>query len=142
MAATELPQVITPNPTFLQEVERKSRQKISVCVQCEKGTNGCPVSFAMDIVPHKVIRLINLGLRDQVLKSDTIWICASCETCTARCPNDIDISHVMDSLRQISQNSGTEASDKNVPFLHDAFLPHQRNCVARPWEISLRILVD
>jgi len=138
MATPELPQVIIPNPTFLKEMESKSKQNISACFQCEKCTNGCPITFAMDIVPHKIIRSINLGLRDRVLRSDTIWICASCETCTARCPNDIDIAHVMDSLRQISQSSGIEASQKNVPLFHDAFLSSIKS-QGRVWEPGMVI---
>ena len=134
--AIEIPEVITPSPDFLREVEAKSKQNISSCFQCEKCTNGCPVTFAMDIVPHKVIRLVNLGLRDQVLRSDTIWVCASCETCTARCPNDIDIAHVMDSLRQLSQSSGIEASQKNVALLHDAFLASIKGR-GRIWELEM-----
>jgi len=122
MAVRELPQTVVPNPAFRRKVEEKSGEKISACFQCEKCTNGCPVTFAMDIVPHKLIRSVHLGLRDEVLHSDTIWVCASCETCTTRCPNGIDIAHIMDTLRQISQHEGIEASQKNVPIFHNTFL--------------------
>lgn len=117
-----VPQTIKPSPSFRQEVEEKSKEKVSACFLCEKCTNGCPIVFAMDLVPHKLLRMINLGLRDEVLRSDTIWVCASCETCTTRCPSGIDIAHIMDSLRQISQKSGIAASQKNVPIFHDAFV--------------------
>lgn len=76
----------------------------------------------MDIPPHKVIRSVHLGLKDEVLRSDTIWVCASCETCTTRCPNGIDIAHVMDTLRQECRSEGIEASQKDVPLFHDVFL--------------------
>lgn len=136
MAVEELPQVITPDHAFLQEVERKSRQSISACYQCEKCTNGCPVTFVMDIVPHKLIHLISLGLRDQVLRSDTIWVCASCETCTSRCPNDIDIAHIMDSLRQICRKSGVPVSQRNIALFHDAFLQSIKS-QGRVWEPAM-----
>ncbi len=55
----------------------------------------------MDILPHRLIRAVHLGLKDEVIKSRTIWTCASCETCSTRCPNGIDIAHVMDAARQI-----------------------------------------
>jgi len=61
-------------------------------------------------------------LKDQALRSKTIWVCASCETCSARCPNDIDIAHVMDTLRQISQSEGVPPSERSVPIFHKAFL--------------------
>jgi heterodisulfide reductase subunit C len=135
MAVDQLPQVITPDCAFLQEVEKKSGQKISACFQCEKCSNGCPVTFAMDIVPHKILRLVNLGLKDQVLRSDTIWVCAACETCTSRCPNDIDIAHVMDSLRQISERNGLVAQ-KNIADFHNAWTSGiERH--GRQWELGM-----
>ncbi|MFH1485925.1 MAG: 4Fe-4S dicluster domain-containing protein [Chloroflexota bacterium] len=121
-----LPRVIVPSSSFRKQVEAAGGDKISACFQCERCTNGCPVTFAMDIVPHKLIRSVHLGLKDEVLSSDTIWVCASCETCTTRCPNGIDIAHLMDTLRQISQNEGMKASQKNVPIFHKTFLSSVR----------------
>ena len=80
----------------------------------------------MDILPHKVMRLLHLGLLDKVLQSDTIWVCAACETCTTRCPNDIDIAHIMDTLRQMSRRQGVKKSQKNFPIFHSAFLSSVR----------------
>ncbi len=122
MAITELPQVIIPSSSFRKEVGELSLETVSACFQCGKCTSGCPVTFAMDIAPHRLMRLITLGLRDEVLKSDTIWVCASCETCTTRCPNSIDIAHIMDTLRQISQREGRNASQEAFPLFHSAFL--------------------
>ena len=122
MTVAELPPVIIPHPSFRLEVEKLSGEKVSACFQCEKCTNGCPITFAMDIVPHKLIRSVHLGLKDAVLNSDTIWVCASCETCTTRCPNGIDIAHIMDTLRQLSRREGIPASQKDVPVFHSAFL--------------------
>jgi Fe-S oxidoreductase len=39
---------------------------------------------------------------DRLLSSHDIWLCASCETCGTRCPNEIDISRVMDALRGLA----------------------------------------
>lgn len=121
-----LAQTVAPNSIFRKQVEALSGETISACFQCEKCTNGCPVTIAMDIAPHKLIRSIHLGLKDEVLQSDTIWVCASCETCTTRCPNDIDIAHVMDILRQLSRSQGVKDSQKNVPLFHSAFLTSVR----------------
>ena len=126
MTVFELPKTVVPNSSFRAEVEKRSGQKVSACFQCEKCTNGCPLTFAMDIMPHKVIRSVHMGLKEAVLKSDTIWVCASCETCTTRCPNGIDIAHIMDTLRQTSQREGVPASKKNVPVFHKTFLGSMR----------------
>lgn len=122
MSVAELPHIVVPNPSFRRELEAISEEQVSACFQCEKCTNGCPISSYMDIVPHKLMRCIHLGLKEEALRSYTIWLCASCETCTARCPNGIDIAHIMDTLRQMSQREGVEASQYNVPIFHSAFL--------------------
>ncbi len=105
-----------------KEVEEKAHTKASSCFQCLKCSSGCPLSYEMDYLPAQVIRMVNLGLRDEVLKSRTIWVCASCETCTTRCPNNIDIAHVMDTLREISLRSGKAEAEGNMRRFHEAFL--------------------
>jgi heterodisulfide reductase subunit C len=119
---SNVPIVIEPKPKLRKEVGEASGQNISACFQCGKCTNGCPIAFAMDIGPHRLIRLLQYGQVDEVLHSDTIWVCASCETCTTRCPNGIDIAHLMDTLRQLSQSQGIKASQYSVPIFHGAFL--------------------
>jgi heterodisulfide reductase subunit C2 len=121
-----------------RDIEKLSGEKISTCYQCEKCTNGCPMTFAMDIAPHRVMHSIQLGLADEVLGSDTIWVCASCETCTARCPNEIDIAHVMDTMRQISMSRGVKKSQKQAPIFHHAFLNSVKR-FGRMHEMSMAI---
>lgn len=107
--------------SFLAEVERLSGVSVSACFHCEKCTSGCPVSYAMDLPPNLLIRYIQLGQREKVLASETIWICASCITCSTRCPNDIDLAHVMDILRRMSMEQGT-VSLPRVRAFHEAFM--------------------
>jgi heterodisulfide reductase subunit C len=112
---------LRPDTTFIQSVEARSGEKVSRCFHCRKCTNGCPMAFAMDVLPNQVMRMIQLGIQEELLKSKTLWICASCQACTTRCPNDIDIAHVMDSLRQWSHEKGL-VSEKNVAKFHEAVL--------------------
>jgi heterodisulfide reductase subunit C len=108
--------------TFLAEVEGGSGVKVSACYQCRKCTNGCPVTFAMDLVPDQVMHYIQLGWREPVLASDTIWVCAACETCTTRCPNEVDIARTMDFLKQTVVRGKTGAAQKKVRTFHQVFL--------------------
>lgn len=117
---------IRPDSTFLEAVETRSGEKVSRCYQCRKCTNGCPLAFAMDWMPNQVIRAVQLGLEDELLGSKTIWICASCQTCTTRCPNDIDIAHLMDTLRQLSRESEVPAAQPKIVKFHQAFLDSVR----------------
>ena len=117
---------IQPDGQMLKAVDEHSGEKVSLCYHCRKCTNGCPLAFAMDIMPNQAMRMIQLGLWDELLQSKTIWICASCQTCTTRCPNDIDIAHVMDALRQLGQKRGVPAAEKNIVAFHEAFLDSVR----------------
>jgi heterodisulfide reductase subunit C len=86
---------------FVKKIEELSGQNLLSCYQCGKCSAGCPMVSAMDILPNQAIRLVQLGLQEDVLKSETIWLCASCVTCGARCPRGVDLSRIMEALRQI-----------------------------------------
>jgi heterodisulfide reductase subunit C len=92
------------------------------CYQCGKCSNGCPVTFAMDYLPHQLIRMLQLGLTEEVFKSKTIWVCASCETCYTRCPNEIEISKLMDDLKhEVLEKKQTPSEDQIAQF-HKIFI--------------------
>jgi len=118
------PTAIHPDPALLAAVEARSGQRVSACYQCRKCTNGCPLAFAMDVMPNQVMRMIQLGLEDELLRARTVWVCASCQTCTTRCPNDIDIAHVMDTLRQMCLQSGVPLAweERRVVKFHRALV--------------------
>ena len=94
----------------------------SLCYQCAKCSAGCPVAEDMDVLPHQVIHLASMGMQDRVLKSKTIWTCAGCFTCAVRCPNDIDITSVMDGLRTQAAKEGIECPLPHVATFHKTFL--------------------
>jgi len=104
------------------EVERMLSLKTSACYQCKRCTNGCPVTFAMDLYPDQVIRRVNLGQVERVLTCNTIWICSACETCTTRCPNEVDIAGVMDYLKEAAIQSGVRPAQKGTWAFHKTFL--------------------
>ena len=108
--------------TFLSEVFQASGEKIQACYQCQKCSAGCPVAYAMDILPNQILRHIQYDHREKVLSSKTIWICASCYTCSVRCPNNIDIAKIMDTLRERSLHSGIKPGEKDIPVFHSVFL--------------------
>lgn len=91
----------TIHSELARRVEEVSGQNLFACYQCGNCTAGCPVSFAMDLGPHQVIRYTLLGLESEVLESNTFWICASCLQCTSRCPKGLDIARIMEALRVI-----------------------------------------
>ncbi len=102
-------------------MQEKSGQNLSRCYQCKKCSGGCPMAFAMDYRPSEVIRMVQLGAKDKLLQSRTIWVCASCKTCKSRCPNDIDTSAVNDALKTMAQAQNTVAESRIAAF-HESFL--------------------
>jgi len=87
---------------LVRRVEEYSGQDLMACYQCGKCAAGCPVAFAMDMLPSQVIRLVQLGQVEEALESETIWFCAACQTCYARCPKGVDLSRIMEALREIA----------------------------------------
>jgi heterodisulfide reductase subunit C len=108
--------------SFLEEAQERSGENLRLCYQCLKCTAGCPTAPFMDFRPHTVVRMIQWGLRREVLESDAIWLCVSCETCGTRCPNEIDIGVLMDALREMSLEEGYRAKEKEIVALHNAFI--------------------
>ena len=110
------------DPQFLEEAKKRSGEDLSLCYQCLKCTAGCPTAPHMDIRPNNLIRMIQMGMKDQVLRSHAIWLCVSCETCGTRCPNKIDIGALMDTLREMAVEEKVPAAEKNIHLLHEAFI--------------------
>ena len=86
------------NSSFILQVDTLSEETVELCYHCHKCTAGCPVAVEMEYGPDRILRMIQLGEKERVLTSGDIWLCASCETCGTRCPNEINIADVMDAL--------------------------------------------
>lgn len=113
---------MTTANAFLERVNRISEQNIQLCYHCHKCTSGCPVADEMQYGPDRILRMIQLGEKDALLGSTDIWVCASCETCGTRCPNEIDIARVMDALRQIAYEEDVRVGEPDALKFHTLFL--------------------
>lgn len=112
--------------SFAEEISKASGTDIRPCYQCRKCSAGCPVAWAMDLLPHQVIRLIQYGCRTEVLACRSIWLCASCHTCSVRCPNEVDFAAVVDSLRHLARKERVSSAECKIPLFHEAFLEEIR----------------
>jgi len=126
--------------SLLSEINQISGEKIQNCFQCQKCAAGCPLNFAMDILPNQIFRHIQYGHRDKVLSAKSIWLCASCHTCSVRCPNSIDIAKVMDTLRSVSTNAGAAPGEKNISLFHKIFLGLTKY-TGRTWEPGMGLYI-
>ena len=110
-----------------ETIESILEAKVRDCYQCGKCSAGCPVADQMDILPHQLKRLVQIGRVDRALRSEAIWKCVSCMTCSARCPKSVDCAEVIDLLRQTAVERG-EASDERLRTIvfQQAFLDNIR----------------
>lgn len=81
------------------EIMERSGQDVNACIQCGRCTAGCPVVSAMDVMPREIMLHLQNGREQEVLESKTPWICATCFTCAARCPRELDLSRIMEAVR-------------------------------------------
>ena len=100
--------------------------QVADCYQCGKCTAGCPMAGYMDLMPHQVMRLVQIGdapAEEKLLGCATLWSCAGCLTCTQRCPKELDPAAVMDLLRSIScDRKKSSPAQRKVLAFHRAFL--------------------
>lgn len=73
--------------------------KIYNCYQCGKCTAGCPLSDVFEYKPNQIIRLVQSGKIDSIIRSNSIFLCLSCEICSSRCPQDVHIATIMNFIR-------------------------------------------
>ncbi len=121
---------------FATEVEQASRARLSACLQCQKCTSGCPVAARADLRAHELVRLTQLGLRQEVLGSRMIWECTACQTCRTRCPQGVDLAAINDALRRMSRESASVHQQTTLPVFNDAFLRSVRRR-GRVYEVGL-----
>jgi len=115
-----------PELRFIEQVSELSRQNVRRCYYCLRCSAGCPAAPFMEHTPAQILRLVQLGQKEALLRSSAIWLCIGCETCGTRCPNEIHAGAVIDALRQISLAEGVPAGEPIVYRLHQAFLDNLR----------------
>lgn len=135
-AMTEDRITVSDDKTFAEEIEKLSGQSIKSCYQCGECTAGCPVAYAADLMPNQVTRLVQLGMEKEVLRSRMIWLCVGCETCATRCPRGVELSKVMDALRETADARGVAAGEPAIKTFHETFLRSVERA-GRTHEISM-----
>jgi heterodisulfide reductase subunit C len=103
-------------------LRRESDVNANLCFQCRKCAAGCPMADMMDLSPTQIVHAARLGQRDLVLDSKTIWLCISCETCTARCPQGVDVAKIMDAARITAFREGVTPAIREVATFHQLAL--------------------
>ena len=96
------------DPKFKYELSKvPGIEKIKLCFQCGTCTADCPIARFSDIYsPRKIMRMTQLGMKDRLLSSESLWLCAACFTCVDHCPQGVDIASVVRALRNMAVKEG------------------------------------
>ena len=119
-----------------EAVLSESGQNVNLCYQCGKCAAGCPISYEMDYKPSQLIHAIRLGMDDLVFNSKTMWLCSACETCTTRCPQEVDIARVMDAVKITAMRRRIKPTIPEVASFNKAALSNIKTC-GRMFEIAM-----
>ena len=97
---------------FVREIESSDFiGRFRACFACGTCTAGCPVHRVnKDYDPRKIVRMLVLGFREELLKGDMIWLCSDCYTCQENCPMEVKITDIINHLKNLA------ACEKNVPL--------------------------
>jgi quinone-modifying oxidoreductase subunit QmoC len=100
---------------FLREVEKNVEEGhwVKMCMQCGVCSGSCPLGSAWAHPPQEIFMMIRAGKREEVLSSDSMWMCTSCYNCIVRCPRKLPITHIMHGLANYAHRLGL--APKNQP---------------------------
>ena len=93
---------------FLKEVEERVEEgtMVKMCMQCGVCAGSCPLGPAWAHPPQEIFMMIRAGKREEVLGSDSMWMCTSCYNCMVRCPRQLPITHIMHGLANYAHRLG------------------------------------
>jgi heterodisulfide reductase subunit C len=108
---------------LVTELASVSGEDFKKCYQCGNCSGGCPVSYAMDIPPSQIIRFLQLGKTDLIMKANSMWVCVGCLQCYSRCPKGVSVANTLEAARQLSLRKGLDherIEDLPVTFMKKA----------------------
>ena len=103
MSLTDLMSMAKPNLESREKILAKlSGRELINCFQCIKCSSGCTALKLLELKPHEIMKLVNLGFVDDLTSSDIIWTCVTCLKCVQRCPQKASPYHVIMALRNLA----------------------------------------
>jgi heterodisulfide reductase subunit C len=112
-------EAVKPDPTFPAKVIAEGGKTLMLCFQCGTCTGSCPSGRVTAFRVRKLLRRAQLGLTNEVLPSDDLWLCSTCYTCYERCPRGVEITDIIILLRNLAVREGhmAEAHKRTAGFL-------------------------
>jgi heterodisulfide reductase subunit C len=92
------------------------QEKVQACMQCGTCTGSCANSFAMDLTPRQLWRLVQLGEKEEIFNSKTFYLCSACYYCTLRCPRGLPLTETMSALKRLASAEGLDHYKQSSGF--------------------------
>ncbi len=106
---------------YREKLMKRVETDVRDCYQCGNCSAGCPAAFTFDYTPNQIMRMLQVGLVDRVLDSKALQLCIQCQTCTARCPRNIDIAGIIEDLKTVAAAQERDVPE-HVKTFNDSFL--------------------
>jgi heterodisulfide reductase subunit C len=103
-----------PDTVLAGTIRRGAGINAYKCYQCKRCTAGCPVAGYAGLHPAQIVRAVQLGDLSSIMADRFIWLCTGCQTCSTRCPQEIDVAGIMDELRMLAFEH--DLVRKDAPF--------------------------
>ena len=109
--------------SFLQEVAGNVEEGdwVKMCMQCGVCAGSCPLGNAWEHTPQKIFMMIRANKREEVLTSDSMWMCTSCYNCVVRCPRELPITHIMHGLATYAKKLGLAPQENPTQWFSEVF---------------------
>lgn len=91
---------------FKQEIMDAGAETVAVCFQCGTCTGACPSGRRTPYRIRQLVRRAVMGLKDDVISDDSIWMCTTCYECQERCPRGIKIVDIVKIVRNYAAQAG------------------------------------
>ncbi len=88
------------------------------CYQCGKCSAGCPIASEADMTPRQIIRNLQLGLVDPVLKAKMPWYCVECGVCLVRCPQQVDLPALNEAICRLAMRKRSVSVREGERFMN------------------------
>ena len=128
-------------PSFMEQVIAAtpgSDPHLTLCIQCGTCGGSCPSGPDMEHTPRQLFAMIEAGMKEEVLRSNTPWYCVSCYFCMVRCPQEVHITDLMYTLKRMAIQEGLyrESSAADAPDFSETFIDLVEN-YGRSFELGL-----
>jgi heterodisulfide reductase subunit C len=108
---------------FIREISlMPGGEAIKACIQCGTCSASCPNANLMEYSPRKIIAMARAGMKEEVLRSNSMWYCLSCQLCTVRCPRNIKPAEIMHTLECLSVKHSLDSRRTRTSAMYKAFV--------------------